>query len=361
MKAQTHFDEIALEIYVFSCGNGDTILVHFPGDKWVLVDCNLEKKNGTYDRFFKFLMEQGIKRLSYIFQTHPDYDHFRGMDKVLRYFTSEGRSIGVYCDTGFSADMAIELLNGGESRYRELQELLDELQKDDLVQFSYVSDQHRDIDLGGYGNSIGFRPIAPNAGLSRKITRKYLRGLARLQRKPERNALSIVLVLRANAGDTSFNALLAADVGEKEIVPALEAWDAREGLGTGEGTFSCVKVPHHGALSSHSMEICRRRTQVPGRDAVSVISADVSRRGFPNRIVVSDYLDNDWSVLVTSKHVRISPKNSPRELFDRSEQAETQVANNDIRIWWTPSQGVKWEPLESAVRHEDLELFDTRG
>jgi len=86
--------EFTIEIILFACGHGDTILLRLPVDKWILIDCCLPKLTFVFDRFLQFLDNRGIRRFEYVFQTHPDFDHFLGMADLLRHFTRDGRSIG---------------------------------------------------------------------------------------------------------------------------------------------------------------------------------------------------------------------------------------------------------------------------
>ena len=76
-------EELRVEVHLFACGHGDTILVGLPGPKWLLIDCYLPKHNGVYDNFLRFLEKKGISRLDWVILTHPDEDHFLGMKDLL--------------------------------------------------------------------------------------------------------------------------------------------------------------------------------------------------------------------------------------------------------------------------------------
>jgi beta-lactamase superfamily II metal-dependent hydrolase len=86
-----------INVYVFACGHGDTILLNL-SRAWYLVDCNLTNNDGMRQRFFEFIRQHQIEQLDCIFQTHPDIDHFRGMEEILDYFTRDGRRVK-YCAT----------------------------------------------------------------------------------------------------------------------------------------------------------------------------------------------------------------------------------------------------------------------
>jgi hypothetical protein len=105
---------VEIEIYVIPCGQGDTIILHLLNKSWVLIDCNLPQ--GTVrDAFFKKVELLGIQRFDVICLTHPHGDHFAGMRQVLEHFTSSGRSVGHYCDSGPTSRQFRDMLKGTSS------------------------------------------------------------------------------------------------------------------------------------------------------------------------------------------------------------------------------------------------------
>src|SRR5438067_13331787 len=103
LPAPSNPEHLAVAIHLFPCGHGDTILIEYGDNRWSLIDCFLPKKDGTRDRFFDFVANRAkIRRLDFIFQTHPDYDHYHGMIDVIQHFTTGGRSVGWYLDTGLN-------------------------------------------------------------------------------------------------------------------------------------------------------------------------------------------------------------------------------------------------------------------
>src|SRR4051794_16708149 len=97
--APSKSENAAVMIYVFECGQGDTVLVNLPGNKWVLVDCHLPEGR-IRKHFFQFIDGLGIKKLDLVCLTHAHRDHFHGMLQVVEHFTKPGKSIGYYCDSG---------------------------------------------------------------------------------------------------------------------------------------------------------------------------------------------------------------------------------------------------------------------
>ncbi len=360
-KVLIRSEDITIEIYIFSCGQGDTVLLHLPDDKWVLVDCNLRKEDGSKKKFFDFVRSRKIERLSYVFLTHPHHDHFCGMDEVLRHFSTDGRSVGYYCDGGLNSKTVMKLLenNVGEESYGKLQEILDDLDNRGLVEYCEMDERHEDIGLAGYEDSVRLVPVAPNPGSRRRILRSELKRLARNPKlKTEANDLSIILVLVAHRNGKTFNALLAADAGRDQLERSIGVWERKEGVPEGEGRFDTVKVPHHGSLASHWSALCGRKTSNP-KSGVAAISAGSSRPGLPDRQVIQDYLEHDWTVLGTSRRQVVSQKNSLYQVIYGSPQRSSEEIPSDIKISWSPSLGVTWEPLDARVGHSDLGAFSS--
>lgn len=78
-----------LEVTVIDVGQGDSILVRFPGGDTLLVDGGVAREGGfdTGARVVApFLWSQGITRLDAVAVTHPQADHAGGLPSVVRWF-----------------------------------------------------------------------------------------------------------------------------------------------------------------------------------------------------------------------------------------------------------------------------------
>ena len=67
-------------IYV---GEGDSIFIHHPGGANILVDVG-SPKGGNY--VVSFLKRRGVNRIDFLFLTHPDIDHWGGVEDLLGTF-----------------------------------------------------------------------------------------------------------------------------------------------------------------------------------------------------------------------------------------------------------------------------------
>lgn len=168
------------------------------------------------------------------------------------------------------------------------------------------------------------------------------------------NRLSIVLALLTRSRGKMFDALLAADTDADGFQSAMLSLKART-LNEASPQFDAIKVSHHGSLESHNgSDICKHKK--PDIETVAAISAgafDV----LPDREVLNDFLQHGWTVLLTTKR-------TPRrhhfalELSGRPTEPAT-VQTHDLRLKWSPEQGISWEPIESRVAVDELPNYQT--
>ena len=81
----------ALRIHVLDVGQGDAVLLHEPGGRWILVDTG----PGPGDRLLRELTRLGVRRLELLVLSHPDLDHIGGAEAVL-----SGLPVGAVLDGG---------------------------------------------------------------------------------------------------------------------------------------------------------------------------------------------------------------------------------------------------------------------
>jgi hypothetical protein len=181
------------------CGQGDTILIRLPDNRWVLVDCYLPRQSGIHDRFFAFVEEKQIKHLAMIVQTHPDFDHFHGMSQVLEYFSTQDRKLDSYFDSGIGPKVVKALLKGDyrADEYSALQSQVEDLARAGKLKKWHHLDAERPPLLSPVNCAgIGLVPIGPNATKRQILIQKALRRLAdNPEAVVEANELSIVLGL----------------------------------------------------------------------------------------------------------------------------------------------------------------------
>ena len=190
---------IKVDIHLFHCGQGDTVLLNLLGKKWVLIDCNLPKGQ-IRNEFFRHVSSLGIKRLDLVCLTHPHDDHYTGMEEVLRYFNAEGRSIGMYCVGAVEPRLIhtwMKRRNCPKSSalaYERLNKYVDELlkSKPPRIKLFSADANSRPVIVADDSGEVQLHPIAPSPSESRTVLQEtFLLGRA----KDKLNKLSIVLAL----------------------------------------------------------------------------------------------------------------------------------------------------------------------
>jgi beta-lactamase superfamily II metal-dependent hydrolase len=352
-------DEPRIDIYLFHCGHGDTILVRLPGDRWGLVDCYLPEQYGIRDAFFEFLAQHQIKTLEFIIQTHPDRDHYHGMKAVIEHFLDRGETIGYYIDTGLNAVRAGALLRDlpAAKEYQVLQDSLEEWAGSGRLKWRELAARHIPFIPRGFRGRIELVPIGPDPDEKRRLMTSGLRKLAnRSDARLVANELSLIVVLLVNIGGRGLGVLLGADASTAGLEWALDYWGEHTSAYGLAPEFDVIKVPHHGSIRSHSPRLCRMKRPGSGTAAVSA----GTRSCLPDREVLRDYLEQGWSVMATTtRSKRPSPSSLPLTLAGRGRPEVDAVGRFSVHISWTPAGGLLAEPAEARITPGDLEHYET--
>lgn len=73
----------ALVVSVIDVGQGDSILVRTPHNRYILIDAGSKNEK---DKLFKYLKKQGIGRFDAVIATHPHEDHIGNLDDIIRQY-----------------------------------------------------------------------------------------------------------------------------------------------------------------------------------------------------------------------------------------------------------------------------------
>lgn len=349
-----------LELYLFACGHGDTLLIRLPDDRWVLVDCYLPESTGVRKRFFDFVETKGIDRLAAVFQTHPDYDHFLGMHAVLTHFIEKkGKTIGVYADSGLNVQQIKSLLKRrkrpGRRAYDRLVASLEVWDKDKKLDWRELDAERPPFSPKGFSDRIEFIPIAPDPKVKRRLTEACIEKLGNSPETTlEANELSLVLALAVSDQAAKFNVLLAADADMENIKRAMRLWQSHADERKINRCFNAVKVPHHGSINNHCAELCSHGPHPQGVAKVAAISAG-ERTAIPDRHVVEEYLNDGWTVMITT--IRKNRQKSRAGDLHFKPVTSPSFQENTVELLWESDGTFKYHPPSAVVKKSDASAY----
>ncbi len=354
-------DDPCIDIHLFHCGHGDTILVRLPGGRWGLIDCYLPEQYGIRRSFFEFVDRHEIRTLDFIIQTHPDRDHYHGMKAVIDHVLGRGGTIGHYIDTGLTAGRARDLLRNiaAVREYQVLQDSLSEWARSGRFKWCELAARYIPFIPRGFRGQIEFFPIGPDPDEKRRLMTSDLRRLAnRSDARLVANELSLVVVLLVNLDGRSLGVLLGADASTAGLEWALDYWSEHTGTHGLAPEFDVIKIPHHGSIRSHTPRLCKMKRPGSGTAAVSA----GTRSCLPDREVLRDYLEQGWSVMATTTRSKQPSRPSlPMTLADRGRPDVHDVGRFSVHISWSPSGGLRAEPAAARISPGDLAHYETAG
>ncbi len=240
-----------LKVTFIDVGQGDSILVEFPGQKKMLIDGGGFFSSGfdIGERVLSpFLWKKGIKTIDYLVLTHPHPDHMNGLISVARNFRV--------------LEFWESLSPAANKSYKELlRNLAPSTQKKRMFR---NDSQHVDgivIDI-----------LHPKE--------------SRLSFSSSENELS--MVFRLSYGQTSF--LFTGDIGQMAEQNILENW--------GPIQSDILKSPHHGSLSSSTDEFL----SAVNPSVIVICVGENNRFNFPDPIILKRYSDKGVDLYRTDTH-----------------------------------------------------------
>jgi competence protein ComEC len=252
-----HFEKKLILTFI-DVGQGDSILIEFPKGKKMLIDGG----GLPEDRFdigknviAPFLWNKKIRRIDYLVLTHPDPDHFKGLNFIAAHF-----SIGQFWESGLRSDS--EFYSGLEKT----------LLKKEVKTFSLNEKTPCKI-INGVQLSFFNPPGKVELDRIGRMTSFF-------------NNHSLVMKLQFK----NMKVLLAGDI-EKEVEYRL----MREGYSL---RADILKVPHHGSSSSSTPYFLQR---VNPNDAIlSVGERNIGR--LPHPEVLKRYEELGIKIFRTDRH-----------------------------------------------------------
>lgn len=254
-----------VEVVILDVGQGDSILIKSPQGKFILVDGGGSELTEVGQRkVLPYLYHRGIRELYLAVSTHPDTDHLRGMEEVLEEIPARYAVLpGTLADSPDYYSFR-ELVSAGRGK-------LLPVEAGDTVTVE------KDFCLRVLG------PVEDSGGLG-----------------SSNNDQSVVFSLQYG----KFSALFTGDAGTSELQAVMDQEKP--------GTFTVVKVPHHGSRNSLPDGI-----YVKLEPALAVISAGQDNRfGHPHPEVLKALEDS---------HTRVFRTDRDGAVFLRSDGKRLQV------------------------------------
>ncbi len=256
-----------LRMTFIDVGQGESILVEFPGHKKMLIDGG-GLPGGSFDIgenvVSPFLWKKGIKKINYLVLTHAHPDHFDGLKSVARNFKIDEfwEAFSPSEDEAykkFKESLPASILSKRMFRGNSLQE--------GAVRIDFLHPEEGDPNVHSVNNEQS-------------------------------------LVLRLEYAETAF--LLSGDIGAESERKILE-------LST-ELKSQVLKSPHHGSLSSSSKDFLGR---VEPRIAVISVG-EGNRYGFPDQEVLKRYEEMDVKVYRTDIQGAVELRSDGRRMSVRT-------------------------------------------
>jgi beta-lactamase superfamily II metal-dependent hydrolase len=348
-----------LTLHVLSCGHGDTLLLQMPLGKWALIDCHLPSGEAR-DRFYRYTDNLKIATFDYVVLTHADSDHYRGMADVLERFSTHGRSVHFFCDSGANykhvrlLQEACGLPEADMKEYAHLLKTVLKLSKSPPLQRQWLNDGTATIVIDGDTSGFALVVVSPNTTDLANSGDHALLGIA--GGKPNINELSIVLIAQELASAGACRMFLPGDVEGNGLTGALARWDKHRENASSATTFDVIKVPHHGSKNGHNLALVNRIATKGS--SIAAISSGM-RVSCPARSVLTDYLTTGWRVHCTAPRNAQSATSSAlqRTAVSRARSSGDHLTNFNIRIVVEPGKVVNATPAESEVVQSDVTAY----
>lgn len=217
-----------MDVHFINVGQADSILIHTPKNKYILIDAGDEKSS---IELVKYLKEREISTLDALIATHPHHDHIGGMSRIMENFQVKAF---------YMPDL---------NHYTNVFRLLyDAVRKQGIMVFKAKAGDKIDVEPG-----IKINIIAPLRGNYDSL-----------------NDYSYVMKLIYK--NTSF--LLMADAGEQSETALLERGvDIKADI---------IKIGHHGANTGTTLPFLKKVDP----EAAVISTGNRHRFGFPSNAVI---------------------------------------------------------------------------
>ena len=288
--------ESEFELTLFGPGFGESIVLHFGGGEWLIVD-SCVNANGT-PRAVEYLEGIGVdpgRQVKLIVATHWHDDHIRGIAELLNHCGNTGFccASALATEEFLAAVRALENrhLSSGRSGVREMHGVFSQLrERADAAIFAHANKR---IFSNGLCEVWSLSP-------GDAVYQSFIQSVATLvpgegqgkHRVLDRASNSLSVVLWIGLGDIV--ALLGADLEKPGWVEILQSQERPM------GKASVFKVPHHGSRNAHEPEVWRRMLDA---DPVAVLAPwRLAGRALPAEEDVERILSHTDNAYASARH-----------------------------------------------------------
>lgn len=234
-----------LEISFYDVGNADGSLITTPQGGNILIDSGAKSR---YDSMDSILLKDGIKEIEYLILTHNHNDHIGGTLELLDHYTISHLFLSRYSEAN-----------------DEIKMILSKLPATTKIHYLTSGDTFSI-------NGVLFKVLNP------------------MNRHMSENNQSIVL----DVSYLDYKVLFTGDIeeeGEKNIMEHMS------------GSYSLLKVPHHGSETSSTLDFIRQVKPKYG-----IIQVGSNTYGHPSKKVLNNFLINDTMIFRNDHHGCIKVK-----------------------------------------------------
>jgi hypothetical protein len=341
----------------FYCGRGDTILVG-AGGRWGLVDCNLTEVSGADQRLRQFIRSNGIKRLDVACLSHPDQDHYSGLQELLQecFCDDTGSTVkwnfAEFWDSGadFGLLLAIADRLGSNSARAGIRSLYGFLQwlilNGNVTHFALGPSSELPLDFGEF-YFVSLSPVRNRIDRFNSQTAEailQLEGLEFGRCVETSNNLSAILVFMHKT--LPVDIILGSDATAEVWREALEVWKTYSRRRSRSGRFDCVKVSHHGAKGSLHEDLYQDFCQARKTIAILSVGQNHSQQ-HPHPDVLKAFKRNGIRAYATCWRTRRLRRPKRRLPLPKSRHAHggPQAPNPKLR-------GHDWADIEVRVMED---------
>jgi len=278
-------------LYLLNVGHGDSLVLKFEeGDdlvKWGVIDCHKPAANSTSSTL-KLLVENNVSNLEFICLTHPDYDHFSGLEELLNYFSDKQKTEFKFYDYGLNVLKITASLSSKreKSEFSKLYGLVCSLQSKNKLEYLPLSVEqsifkcgnNSVISLGPYGKDT--TSFSKQAG--KRLQTFNLNSNSKFK-DVDKNLLSVVIVIKCE----SSNIILCSDATTKNIEYSLQKWRNKF---NSNYQFDFIKVSHHGSKTNHHAGLFKDFSN-HSKSFAGISAGDHYK--LPNQEVVSDIIGQE--------------------------------------------------------------------